>query len=97
MDNKEIRPSNRLKKSSNLETSTVPAKRLPSTEAEKAINDSCSQELRLDENYLSEEEAENSEIDSNRCRGAPDEPLMKEISSLKEKLESLMMCQICYE
>ena len=78
MEKTEIRPTNELKKSSNSETSTIPAQRLPSTaeQSEKSITDTIL-------------------LDSSPNK--PDEPLMKELSVLKEKLESFMMCQICYE
>ncbi|CAG5084703.1 Oidioi.mRNA.OKI2018_I69.PAR.g10715.t1.cds [Oikopleura dioica] len=94
VDKTEMRPSNVLKKSSNSETSTTPAQRLPSTaeEYQKILLDSSPTK-----NYLPKEKPESSAINANPCRSEPDQPLMKEISVLKEKLESFMMCQICYE
>ena len=58
----------------------------------------------LEENCLMEEECETSEVEDSSCSVQPLEAdpmnldkILKENSALKERLDNLLMCQICFE
>ncbi|CAG5084707.1 Oidioi.mRNA.OKI2018_I69.PAR.g10716.t1.cds [Oikopleura dioica] len=91
---KSERSSRKVRKSPN--PGELTEEKLSSVSKEEDASEILSSEEPVQDDCVLEEEPENDEIRTN-AEQETDAALKKENSALKERLESLLMCQICYE